>query len=113
VDELVAALGCESGISKSEVSRFCQVLDVQVQALLDRPLELCRFPYIYFDATYLHGRDQARKQVISRAVIVAVGMSASGQRGVLGIEWATVKTRSSGPPSCGTSGSGGWQGCIW
>jgi putative transposase len=29
VDEVVAALGCESGISKSEVSRICQVLDTQ------------------------------------------------------------------------------------
>ncbi len=84
MDELVAALGCESGISKSEVSRICQGLDVQVQAFLGRPLELCRFPYVYLDATYLHGRDQARKQVISRAVIVAVGITASGQREVLG-----------------------------
>jgi len=86
VDELVAALGCESGISKSEVSRICQGLDVQVQAFLGRPLDLCRFPYVYLDATYLHGRDQTRKQVISRAVIVAVGITASGQREVLGIE---------------------------
>jgi transposase-like protein len=86
VDELVAALGCESGISKSEVSRICQGLDVQVQAFLNRPLELSRYPYVYLDATYLHGRDPARKQVISRAVIVAVGITASGQRELLGIE---------------------------
>jgi transposase-like protein len=86
VDELVAALGCESGISKSEVSRICQGLDVQVQAFLGRPLDLCRFPYVYLDATYLHGRDQTRKQVISRAVIVAVDITAGGQREVLGIE---------------------------
>jgi transposase-like protein len=86
VDELVAALGCESGISKSEVSRICQGLDVQVQAFMNRPLEFSRYPYVYLDATYLHGRDQARKQVISRAVIVAVGITASGQREVLGIE---------------------------
>jgi len=86
VDELVAALGCESGISKSEVSRICQGLDTQVQAFLQRPLEFSRYPYVYLDATYLHGRDQARKQVISRAVIVAVGITATGQREVLGIE---------------------------
>jgi putative transposase len=43
-------------------------------------------PYVYLDATYLHGRDPARKQVISRAVIVAVGITASGQRELLGIE---------------------------
>ncbi len=44
------------------------------------------YPYVYLDATYLHGRDKARKQVISRAVIVAVGIIANGQREVLGIE---------------------------
>ena len=86
VDELVAALGCESGISKSEVSRICQGLDTQVQAFLNRPLEFSRYPYVYLDATYLHGRDPARRQVISRAVIVAVGIAANGQREVLGIE---------------------------
>ena len=32
-----------------------------------------RLPYVYLDATDLDGREQARKQVISRAVIVAVG----------------------------------------
>jgi transposase-like protein len=64
VDELVAALGCESGISKSEVSRICQGLDMQVQAFLQRPLEFSQYPYVYLDATYLHGRDPARKQVI-------------------------------------------------
>ena len=36
VDELVVALGCESGIAKSEVSRICQELDTQVQAFLRR-----------------------------------------------------------------------------
>ena len=63
----MVALGCESGISKSEVSRICQGLDTQVQAFLQRPLEFSHYPYVYLDATYLHGRDpQARKQVISR-----------------------------------------------
>jgi transposase-like protein len=57
-----------------------------VQAFLNHPLEFCHYPYVYLDATYLHGRDPARKQVISRAVIVAVGITATGQREVLGIE---------------------------
>lgn len=45
-DELVAALGCEIVISKSEVSRICQGLDTQVQAFLKRPLEFSRYPGI-------------------------------------------------------------------
>jgi putative transposase len=38
VDDLVAALGIESGISKSEVSRICAGLDEQVEAFRSRPL---------------------------------------------------------------------------
>ncbi len=59
---------------------------MQVEAFLNRPLEFSRSPYVYLDATYLHRRDPPRKQVISRALIVAVGITASGQREVLGIE---------------------------
>ncbi len=69
----MAALGCESRISISEVSRICQGTAVQVQAFLNRPLEFSSYPYVYLDATYLHGRDHPRKQVISRAVLVAFG----------------------------------------
>jgi len=86
VDELVVALGCECGICKSEVSRICQGLDTQVQAFLNRPLEFSNYTYVYLDGTDLHGRDQARKQVISRVVIVAIGITATGQQEVLGIE---------------------------
>ncbi len=39
VDALVAALGVQSGISKSQVSRICQDIDEQVQAFLNRPLQ--------------------------------------------------------------------------
>jgi putative transposase len=38
VDALMAALGSQSGISKSQVSRICQEIDAQVQAFLNRPL---------------------------------------------------------------------------
>jgi transposase-like protein len=56
VDALVVAIGSEAGISRSEVSRICQGLDAQIQAFLERPLDGCRYPYLYLDATYLHGR---------------------------------------------------------
>ena len=98
VDELVVALGCESGISKSEVSRICQGLETQVQAFLSRPLEFSRYPYLYLDATYLHGRDQARKQVISRAVIVAVGITATGQLEGPGMEVVDINEQTNSKP---------------
>jgi putative transposase len=85
VDALVEALGGASGISKSEVSRICQGLDDQVKAFLQRPLDHARFPYVYLDATYLHGRLGPNMQVVSRAVVVAIGINALGYREVLGI----------------------------
>jgi putative transposase len=85
VDALVEALGGASGISKSEVSRICQGLDEQVKAFLGRPLDHARFPYVYLDATYLHGRLGRNMQVVSRAVVVAIGINALGYREVLGI----------------------------
>jgi hypothetical protein len=39
VDALVSALGSQSGISKSQVSRICQEIDEQVQAFLSLPLQ--------------------------------------------------------------------------
>ena len=85
MDALVEALGGASGISKSEVSRICQGLDEQVKAFLGRPLDHARFPYVYLDATYLHGRLGRNMQVCSRAVVVAIGINALGYREVLGI----------------------------
>jgi putative transposase len=85
VDALVEALGGASGISKSEVSRICQGLDEQVKAFLGRPLDHARFPYVYLDATYLHGRLGRNMQVVSRAVVLAIGINALGYREVLGI----------------------------
>jgi len=81
----VEALGGASGISKSEVSRICQGLDEQVKAFLGRTLDHARFPYVYLDATYLHGRLGRNMQVVSRAVVVAIGINALGYREVLGI----------------------------
>ena len=72
VDALVAALGSQSGISKSQVSRTCAEIDLQVQAFLSRPLEGQGYAYLYLDATYLHGRLGRAMQVCSRAVVVAI-----------------------------------------
>src|SRR5688572_11643399 len=62
VDDLVQALGVESGISKSEVSRICAGLDEQVEAFRSRPLHHTSFPYVYLDATYLHVRRSGQHQ---------------------------------------------------
>src|SRR5687767_5478859 len=85
VDDLVAALGIDSGISKSEVSRICAGLDETVGAFRTRPLGHTEFPYVYHDATYLNVRNTTG-QVVSMAVVVATGIAADGSREVLGLD---------------------------
>jgi len=92
VDDLVAALGVQSGISKSQVSRICQDIDVQVQAFLNRPLQESGHAYVYLDATYLHGRLGKALQVCSRAVVVAMGVNADGRRELLGLKVGDSET---------------------
>ena len=85
VDDLVAALGIDAGISKSEVSRICAGLDEAVGAFRTRTLGHTTFPYVYLDATYLHVREASLGQVVSKAVVVATGITATGGREVLGL----------------------------
>ena len=83
VDDLVQALGVDAGISKSEVSRICEQLDEEMEAFRQRPLSHLVFPYLLCDATYVKARVGGR--VVSRAVVVATGVSSKGTREVLGI----------------------------
>lgn len=86
VDALVASMGAASGISKSEVSRICAGLDERVNAFRNRTLGHTEFPYVYLDAIYVHVRDDALGQVVSKAVVVATGINAAGGREVLGVD---------------------------
>jgi putative transposase len=86
VDDLVVAMGIDTGISKSEVSRICAGIDERVAAFRNRTLGHIAFPYVYLDATYVHVRDDALGQVVSRAVVIATGITAEGQREVLGVD---------------------------
>jgi putative transposase len=86
VDDLVAAMGVDTGISKSEVSRICAGLDERVDAFRGRTLGHIPFPYVYLDATYINVRDDALGQVVSRAVVIATGITANGDREVLGVD---------------------------
>ncbi|CDN58430.1 Probable transposase (plasmid) [Neorhizobium galegae bv. officinalis bv. officinalis str. HAMBI 1141] len=85
VDDLIKAMGM-SGISKSQVSRLCEEIDVKVKAFLDRPIE-GEWPYVWIDATYLKVRRGGR--IVSVAAIIAVGVNADGRREVLGLEIGT------------------------
>jgi Transposase, Mutator family len=69
VDDLVRALGADSGISKSEVSRICADLDGEVSAFRDRSLAGQVFPYGFVDATSCKAR--VNRRVVAQAVVVA------------------------------------------
>ena len=56
VDDLVKALVADTGISKSEVSRILQGLDVEVSAFRDRSFTDASYPYVFLDATYCKAR---------------------------------------------------------
>ena len=51
-------------------------------ALRSRDLSTQEFAYVFLDTTYLKGR--VSHQVVSRAVVVATGVSMDGRREVLG-----------------------------
>src|SRR3712207_8396338 len=53
-----------------------------LEAFRTRRLDHVEFPYVFADATYVKSRVNGR--VVSRAVVVATGVTANGDREVLG-----------------------------
>ena len=49
VDDLVKAVGCDTGVSKSTVSRICGEIDEQVGVFRTRGLGHLGFPYVFVD----------------------------------------------------------------
>ena len=99
VETQVKALGADTGISTSEVSRICAGLDEQVAVFRDRDLASVDYPYVFLDATYCKARVNHR--VVSQAVVLAVGVASDGRREVLGFATSvTPRTRASGPGFC-------------
>jgi transposase-like protein len=99
VDDLVVAMGADTGISKSEVSRICADLDVEVTAFRDRSLVEVEFPYVFLDACFCKARIGGDRRgrgsrVTAQAIVIATGVSADGRREVLGFD---VGDSESGP----------------
>jgi putative transposase len=87
VDQLVESLGLR--ISKSEVSRICALLDEQVHAFRQRPLE-GRYPYVFVDAKVEKVRAGGR--VVHKCVVIAHGMHETGRREVIGLDVGEAET---------------------
>jgi transposase-like protein len=111
VDDLVKALGSDTGISKSEVSRICAELDEQLDAFRTRPLDHIRFPYLFLDATYVKARVDHR--IASQAVVIATGVTQDGGREVVGSWSATARPKPSEPNSCVTCENADSAASAW
>lgn len=87
VDQLVESLGLR--ISKSEGSRIAVLLDEQVQAFRERPLE-GRYPYVFVDAKVEKVRDGGR--VARKCVVIAHAVHETGRREIIGLDVGEAET---------------------
>ncbi|MBL0351493.1 MAG: IS256 family transposase [Dechloromonas sp.] len=90
---LQALLGPEVSISSTQVSRAAEQLDAGLAVWRERPLD--ETPYVFLDARYapkevLLGDERVREggQLVDCAVLVAVGITQTGHRRVLGVSVA-------------------------
>jgi transposase-like protein len=75
---------CGFEVTSTQVSRACAQLDEPLSGWRNRPLG--RTPYMILDARYERVREQG--QVISVAVLAAIGVTEDGKRRVLGVSVA-------------------------
>ncbi len=98
VDDLVRALGADTGISKSEASRICADLDAEVSSSRDRSLAEQAFPYVFLDAT--HCKTRVNRRVASRPSSLPTAWPLMGTGRCSGSPSAIRRTAPSGRRSC-------------
>lgn len=75
---------CGESFSKSTVSEACKLLDPEIAAFRNQAIEPGRYPFLIMDATYFKTRENHR--IKSQAFMVAFGITALGEREVLGFD---------------------------
>ncbi|MCH6172490.1 IS256 family transposase, partial [Pseudonocardia alaniniphila] len=83
VEKLVGQLGIAQ-LSKSQVSEMAKSLDAQVEAFRSRPLDDSPYTFLWLDALTQKVREGGRTVIVH--ALVAVGVTADGQREVLGLD---------------------------
>ena len=83
---------CGKSFSKSMVSELCKKLDPVVEAFRNRPLDI-DYPFVMVDAIYIKVRENGR--VKSKALLIAVGVNAEGQREIIGFSLANSESETS------------------
>lgn len=83
---------CGHEFSASSISEITRRLDEQLQQFSQRPLEQ-EFPYLILDARYERVREEGN--IVSRAILVALGIDWEGRRQVLAVEYAQRESQNS------------------
>jgi putative transposase len=83
---------CGQEFSASSISAITARLDSQLQEFSRRPLSEA-FPYVVVDARYERVREGG--VIVSRAILVALGIDWTGRRQVLAVEYANRESQSS------------------
>lgn len=83
---------CGHEFSASSISTITARLDAQLEEFSQRPLAEA-FPYVIVDARYERVREGG--VIVSRAILIALGIDWAGRRQVLAIEYANRESQSS------------------
>jgi transposase-like protein len=83
---------CGHEFSASTISNLNKTMDEQLKAFSERSLTH-GFPYVMFDARYEKVRENG--MIISRAVLVGIGVNWEGNKEVLGVELTNRESRTS------------------
>jgi putative transposase len=83
---------CGHEFSASSISAITAKLDEQLAQFSRRPLE-SEFPYVVVDARYERVREGG--VIVSRAILIALGIDWEGRRQVLAVEYANRESQSS------------------
>jgi transposase-like protein len=92
VEQLVETMGLKS-MSKSQVSRLAEELDVLVEEFRSRPLDGSPYTYVWVDALSQKCREGGR--IVNVATVVATGVNADGHREILGLDTFTEESTAS------------------
>jgi len=83
---------CGHEFSASSISAITAKLDEQLEQFSRRPLDQ-EFPYVVVDARYERVREGG--VIVSRAILIALGIDWEGRRQVLAVEYANRESQSS------------------
>ena len=83
---------CGTSFSRSHISELTKNLDEEITTWRNRPLEK-KYPYLIVDALYEKVRTHHR--VVSKGVLIIIGIGEDGYREILSVEIANTETRES------------------